>query len=169
MIGAGSTELLLCLAAAVGGGGSMVYAWPSFIMYRIAAKLAGCEPVEVPLDVDLRHDPDALAAAVRADTKALFVCNPNNPTGTHLGGEAVHGLIDRVPDDVLVVIDEAYHEYVQATDYESMLRVDRREGECRHYPHLLQGVRARRAPGRLRRGQPGSGLGTPQAAGSRSR
>ena len=123
MIGAGSTELLLCLAAAVGGGGSMVYAWPSFIMYRIAAKLAGCEPIEVPLDVDLRHDPDALAAAVRADTKALFVCNPNNPTGTHLGGDAVHGLIDRVPDDVLVVIDEAYHEYVQATDYESMLRV----------------------------------------------
>ncbi len=123
MIGAGSTELLLCLAGAVGGGGSMVYAWPSFIMYRIATKFAGSEPIEVPLDADLRHDPGALAAAVRTDTKALFVCNPNNPTGTHLGGDVVRGLIDRVPDDVLVVIDEAYHEYVQSPDYESMMRV----------------------------------------------
>ncbi len=123
MIGAGSTELLLCLAGAVGGGGSMVYAWPSFVMYRIATKLAGSEAVEVPLDADLRHDPEALAAAVRTDTRALFVCNPNNPTGTHLGGEVVGELIKRVPDDVLIVIDEAYHEYVQSPDYESMLRV----------------------------------------------
>ena len=123
LIGAGSTELLLCLAGAVGGGGSMVYAWPSFVMYRIAAKLAESEAVEVPLDADLRHDPDALAAAVRSDTRALFVCNPNNPTGTHIAGAAVRSLIERVPDEVLVVIDEAYHEYVRSPDYESMLPV----------------------------------------------
>jgi histidinol-phosphate aminotransferase len=121
LIGAGSTELLLCLAGAVGGGGSMVYAWPSFVMYRIAAKLGESEAVEVPLDAGLRHDPDALVAAVRNDTRALFVCNPNNPTGTYISGEAVRGLIQRVPEDVLVVIDEAYHEYVREPDYETML------------------------------------------------
>ncbi len=77
----------------------------------------------MPLDADLRHDPGALAAAVRGDTRALFVCNPNNPTGTHIAGAAVRSLIERVPDEVLVVIDEAYHEYVQSPDYESMLLV----------------------------------------------
>jgi histidinol-phosphate aminotransferase len=120
--GAGSTELLMCIATAVGGEGtSMVYAWPSFVMYRIAARVTGSQAVEVPLDGEMRHDPEAIVGAVRPDTAAVFVCNPNNPTGTHISAKAVSALVDALSEDVLVVVDEAYHEYVRADDYGSMV------------------------------------------------
>ncbi len=120
--GAGSTELLVAAAQVVGGPGtSAVYAWPSFVMYRIATRLAGAEAIEVPLDAEFRHDLAAMAAAVRPDTSVVYVCNPNNPTGTHVPGSEVGDLIDRLPDDVLAVVDEAYYDYAQAADYGSML------------------------------------------------
>lgn len=121
-IGAGSSEVLMATALAVGGAGtSMVVGTPSFAMYLSMARLAGSTPIEVPLDADLRLDLSAMAGAVREDTAAVLVCNPNNPTGTAVPTDAVAGLIDAVPEDVLVVIDEAYQEYVTAPGHGSAI------------------------------------------------
>ena len=117
-VGAGSSQLLMCIALATGGpGASAVYAHPAFVMYRIITAIAGAEAIEVPLDEDRRHDLDAIVEAVRDDTRVVYLCNPNNPTGTHVGGAAVRAAIDAIDDDVLVVVDEAYAEYVTAPDY----------------------------------------------------
>ncbi len=116
--GGGSNELMLMTAIAAGGPStSSVYAWPSFGLYRIASQVAMTEPIEVPLDADHRHDLDRMLAAVRPDTTIVYVCNPNNPTGTHVGAAAVADFVAEIPDRVLVVIDEAYWEYAQAADY----------------------------------------------------
>ncbi|MGQ0849789.1 MAG: histidinol-phosphate transaminase [Actinomycetota bacterium] len=118
MFGGGSSELIRIFALALGGPGtSVVYPWPSFVIYRLAPKVAGSETIEVGLTGAGGLDPDALAAAIRPDTTLLYICNPNNPTGAYLSADAVKGLIDRVPESVLVVVDEAYHEYVTAPDY----------------------------------------------------
>ena len=107
-LGAGSTQLLGCVALSTGGPGtSAVYASPSFVMYPIATLVAGGRPIEVPLDDDWRHDLDAMLDAIEDDTTVVYVCNPNNPTGTHRSGADVAAFIDAVPPDVLVVIDEA--------------------------------------------------------------
>lgn len=111
--GNGSVGLLGHIATAVGGPGtSAVYAWPSFVMYRIVSRWAMSEPIEVPLDASQCHDLDAMAAGIRDDTTAVYICNPNNPTGTIVSGDDMIGFIDSVPDSVLIVIDEAYHEFV---------------------------------------------------------
>ncbi len=119
-VGGGSTQLLGCMISAVGGPGtSIVFAEPSFVMYRIGSLIAGSTPVPVPLDADYRHDLDALADAIGPDTRAVFVCNPNNPTGTHNPAGDVTRFIENVPDHVLIVLDEAYAEYATADDYAS--------------------------------------------------
>ncbi|MCH8130869.1 MAG: aminotransferase class I/II-fold pyridoxal phosphate-dependent enzyme, partial [Acidobacteria bacterium] len=111
-------------ALAVGGPGtSALDDRPSFIMYAIASLVAGTEPIEVPLDEDWRHDLDAMHAAVRDNTTAVYVCNPNNPTGTYRSAADVAVFIDAVPDHLLVVVDEAYHDYVTAPDYATALPI----------------------------------------------
>lgn len=116
-VGGGSSELLRVIAMATGGPGtSAVYGWPSFVIYRLGSKLAMTTPLEVPL-VDHTYDLEEIAAAIREDTTVVYVCNPNNPTGTHLPADAIAGFVESVPDRVLVVIDEAYHEYVTADDH----------------------------------------------------
>lgn len=120
--GGASNELTLITALSMGGPGtSAVHAWPSFGLYMTGPRAAFAESIAVPLKSDHRHDLDAMLAAVRDDTTVVFVCNPNNPTSTHVNGDAIESFIDALPDDVLVVIDEAYHEYVTAADYRSML------------------------------------------------
>jgi histidinol-phosphate aminotransferase len=115
--GNGSVALLGHIALAVGGPGtSSVYAWPSFVMYRIVSRWASSGQIEVPLS-DNAHDLDAMAQAVRDDTTVVYVCNPNNPTGTIVSAESVGRFIDAVPESVLVVIDEAYHDYVTDDSY----------------------------------------------------
>jgi histidinol-phosphate aminotransferase len=121
-LGLGSTQLITSIALAVGGPGtSAVYADPSFIMYPIASRMAASAEVAVPLDADMRHDLEAMLGAIRDDTTLVYVCNPNNPSGTHVPGPDVRRFIDAVPDRITVVVDEAYHEYVTAPDHESML------------------------------------------------
>ncbi len=120
--GGGSNELMLMTAIAVGGPGtSAVYAWPSFGLYRIGTLVALATPVEVPLTTDHRHDLDRLLGALRDDTTLVYVCNPNNPTGTHVPAEDVFEFVAAVPERVLVVVDEAYHEYALAADYGTAL------------------------------------------------
>ncbi len=116
-VGGGSSELLRVAATAVGGPGTVaVYAWPSFVVYRLASILAMSDRVEVPL-VDHRHDLAAMEAAIGEQTTVVYVCNPNNPTGTVLDAGSIAAFVERVPPHVLVVIDEAYHEYVTAPDH----------------------------------------------------
>jgi histidinol-phosphate aminotransferase len=121
-VGAGSTQLLSCIALAAGGPGtSAVFADPSFPLYRFATVVAGAHPVAVPCDDVLRHDLDAMADAVRADTTVVYVCSPNNPTGTYVAGEALWSFVAGLPDRVLLVVDEAYAEYATAPDYATLL------------------------------------------------
>lgn len=120
--GGGGAELLFTIGLTVAGpGSSVVYPHPSFVMYRIATAVGGAQAIEVPLDGDHRHDIDGMIDAVRPDTRLVFVCNPNNPTGTHVPTAEVARLIDAIPPSVLVVIDEAYHHYVAAADYRTMI------------------------------------------------
>jgi histidinol-phosphate aminotransferase len=90
-------------------------------MYPIGAAVAGAASIQVPLDADARHDLDAMAAAVRSDTTVVYLCNPNNPTGTHVPVDAAAAFIPKIPDDVLVVVDEAYAEYATAVDFASAI------------------------------------------------
>lgn len=118
MFGGGSSDLLRMIALAVGGPGtSAVFSWPSFVIYRMAPLLAGSEPIEVPLTSDNRFDARAIINAVRPDTTLVFVCNPNNPTGTYLSRTEISNLISGIPERAMVIIDEAYFEYVTAPDY----------------------------------------------------
>ncbi|GAA1938211.1 histidinol-phosphate transaminase [Kitasatospora viridis] len=91
-------------------GDEVVYAWPSFEAFPIVVKMAGAVPVEVPLRGEA-HDLDAMAAAITPRTTAVLVCEPNNPTGTAVGAAALKRFLDRVPERVLVVLDEAYVEF----------------------------------------------------------
>jgi histidinol-phosphate aminotransferase len=86
-------------------------------MYRIISQWSMSEPIEVPLDDQYRFDLEAMRSAMREDTTLMYVCNPNNPTGTVVSGDAVTALVDLVPDKVLVVIDEAYHDFVADPAY----------------------------------------------------
>lgn len=99
------------MLAAAGPGDEVVYAWRSFEAYPILVQLTGATSVQVPL-TDERHDLDAMAEAVTERTRVVFVCNPNNPTGTAVRREELTTFLDAVPDDVLVVLDEAYREFV---------------------------------------------------------
>ncbi len=121
-VGAGSTQLItLITLAAAEPGTTTVFADPSFVVYPIATLLAGAEAITVPLDENHRHDLAAMAAAVREDTRVVYVCNPNNPTGTHVSAEAVAGLVDALPSDMLIMVDEAYGEYVTAPDWSTAI------------------------------------------------
>lgn len=118
VFGNGSCELLMLLGQALlSPGDGMVYADPSFVMYHTIGVLRQARISAVPLR-DHTHDLDALAAAIDADTRMVIVCNPNNPTGTLLPGDALRAFVRAVPADVVVVLDEAYVEFVSSPVYE---------------------------------------------------
>jgi histidinol-phosphate aminotransferase len=106
-------------------GDEVVFAWRSFEAYPILVALAGARAVQVPLTRQARHDRDAMAAAVTERTKVVLVCTPNNPTGPSVGAGELEAFLDRVPDDVLVVLDEAYLEFVTSEDAPDALAVHR--------------------------------------------
>jgi histidinol-phosphate aminotransferase len=111
-VGNGSCEILLAAAAALLEPGSeVVYAWPSFSMYPHLAAITGAEEVRVPLADGDVHDLDALRLAIGERTRLVIVCNPNNPTGTHLPSAEIARFLDKVPRRVLVILDEAYVEF----------------------------------------------------------
>ncbi len=113
-IGAGSGALLTSiLQAYVEPGDEVVFAWRSFEAYPTATALAGGTAVPVPLRRNGRHDLDAMADAVTDRTAAVLVCTPNNPTGPVVTADELEHLLDRVPPHVLVVVDEAYVEFVR--------------------------------------------------------
>jgi histidinol-phosphate aminotransferase len=128
VFGAGADELLELLAKAfLGPGDEAVYAWPSFAMYPIVVKGMGATPVQVPLTDELVHDLPALRDALTERTRLLIVCNPNNPTGTSVGAGEFDAFVDGLPDDLVLVVDEAYCEYVRRSDFpDCIARIERR-------------------------------------------
>ncbi|MFI1799751.1 histidinol-phosphate transaminase [Streptomyces sp. NPDC020379] len=115
--GTGSVGVAQQLVQATSGpGDEVIYAWRSFEAYPIITQVSGATPVQVPLTGDEVHDLDAMLAAITDRTRLIFVCNPNNPTGTVVRRAELESFLDRVPADVLVVLDEAYIEFVRDTD-----------------------------------------------------
>jgi histidinol-phosphate aminotransferase len=111
--GAGSVTLLQQLFETVGEpGAEVIYAWQSFEAYPLMADLSGATSVRVPL-LGETHHLEAMADAITPRTRMILVCNPNNPTGTVVHAAELEAFLDRVPEDVLVVLDEAYREYVR--------------------------------------------------------
>ncbi|MEW9527520.1 histidinol-phosphate transaminase [Microbispora sp. NPDC049125] len=115
-LGAGSVAVTQQLLEAAGEpGAEIVYAWRSFEAYPLLVGLSGATSVEVPLR-DETHDLEAMADAITDQTTVVLVCNPNNPTGTVNRTAEISRFLDRVPESVLVVLDEAYREYVRDED-----------------------------------------------------
>jgi histidinol-phosphate aminotransferase len=120
VLGCGSSEVLrLCDAAFLGPGRTVVAAEPTFEAVLHYAKVTRAEPVTVPLTADFRHDLPAMARACDARAGLVYVCNPNNPTGTIVTGEELLAFLARVPAGTTVVVDEAYHHFVEAPAYRS--------------------------------------------------
>jgi histidinol-phosphate aminotransferase len=116
-LGTGSVGVLQqVMQTVIDPGDEVVYAWRSFEAYPIVTAIAGGTSVQVPLDANENHDLGAMAAAVAERTRLVLLCSPNNPTGTALHHEDVVQFLEAIPDDVLVVIDEAYGEFVRYSD-----------------------------------------------------
>lgn len=112
-VGAGSVSILAQLVQATcGAGDEVIYAWRSFEAYPWLAVVAGATAVQVPLTAEYRHDLDAMAAAITDRTRVVIVCSPNNPTGPVVTQDEFDAFARRVPSDVLIVLDEAYSEFV---------------------------------------------------------
>ncbi len=113
IVGNGSNEIIELLGHVfVGAGDEVVMGAPAFVVYKLVTLLFGAKAVEVPLR-DWRHDLTAIAAAITPRTKLVYVCTPNNPTGTANTEVELRAFVRALPDHVIAVIDEAYAEYVE--------------------------------------------------------
>lgn len=130
-LGNGSNDILEIAAHAfVQKGEAVVYSQYSFAVYALATQGVGARAIVVAAS-DYGHDLDAMADAIDADTRLVFIANPNNPTGTFIPAPAIEAFLDRVPSNVVVVLDEAYNEYLAAElQFESSQWV-------RTYPNLV--------------------------------
>jgi histidinol-phosphate aminotransferase len=121
-VGNGSCEILLAAAEALcEPGAEIVYAWPAFSMYPYLPALTGAREIRVPLAEGDVHDLDAMAAEVTAATQLLIVCNPNNPTATHVPAAEIAAFCERIPPHVTVILDEAYVEFQTNDDPDATL------------------------------------------------
>jgi histidinol-phosphate aminotransferase len=121
-VGNGSCEILLAAAEALcEPGAEIVYAWPSFSMYPYLPALTGAREIRVPLADGEVHDLDAMATEVTAATQLLIVCNPNNPTATHIPAAEIAEFCERIPPHVTVILDEAYVEFQTHDDPDATL------------------------------------------------
>ncbi|MDN5790479.1 MAG: histidinol-phosphate transaminase [Micrococcales bacterium] len=112
--GTGSVAVLAQIVqAACDAGDEVVFAWRSFEAYPLVTQVAGAKAVMIGLDADDRHRLDAMAAAITPRTRVVLVCTPNNPTGPCVHGDELEAFLDTVPNDVIVVLDEAYVEFVR--------------------------------------------------------
>jgi len=114
VVGCGSVGVATQIVEAFAGpDDEVLYAWRSFEAYPILVQVAGATSVQVPLTPAYAHDLDAMAAAITSRTRVIFVCNPNNPTGTAVRRTELEAFLDAVPRDCLVVLDEAYREFIR--------------------------------------------------------
>lgn len=131
VLGNGSNDVLdMAARAFLARGNSAVYAQHAFAVYPIATLSVGARGIEVPAR-EYGHDLDAMRAAIAPDTRVVFIANPNNPTGTFVAGAPLGRFLEAVPQDVLVVLDEAYNEYLEPSlQYDSVAWLAR-------FPNLL--------------------------------
>jgi histidinol-phosphate aminotransferase len=123
-LGNGSNELIDLIARAFAvPGGHAVYPDPSFICYRSSTTATAMQATEVPLVGHVAYDVDALIAAVRPDTRLFLLANPNNPTGAHVGRADLERILRALPERTIAVLDEAYVEFPDASDYVSALQL----------------------------------------------
>lgn len=122
IFGNGSNEIIeLAVRTFMGPGDEAVIAHPSFVVYSMIVQAVGGRNIIVPLR-DSKHDLDAMASAITEKTKIVFIANPNNPTGTINTTAEMDVFMKRVPENVLVVVDEAYYEYVSSPDYADSMK-----------------------------------------------
>jgi len=157
VIGNGSNDILeLAARALLGAGRSAVFSQHAFAVYALATNATGATGIEVPAQ-EFGHDLPAMAAAIRPDTRIVFIANPNNPTGTFVDGPEIEAFLARVPSDVLVVLDEAYTEYLGPQQrYDSLAWLSR-------FPNLLVSRTMSKAYG-LAGLRVGYGIGHPEVA-----
>ncbi|MFN2363226.1 MAG: histidinol-phosphate transaminase [Halarsenatibacteraceae bacterium] len=116
--GNGTDEIIGLLVELFNGENyEIIYPDPSFAKYKLYIQSKGADGVAVPLDDELGLDLDGMAAEINEKTGMIFICDPNNPTGTMCQANKIKEFIDRVPDDILIVLDQAYHEYMTSEDY----------------------------------------------------
>jgi histidinol-phosphate aminotransferase len=112
ILGCGSNEIIEFIGKAfLNPGDDIIMARHAFVVYKLMATLFGANTIEVP-DPEFAHDLDAMLAAITPQTKEIFIANPNNPTGTLLAQEEIDRFMARVPEEVVVVFDEAYYEFL---------------------------------------------------------
>ena len=122
VLGCGSSDVLrMADAAFLANGRKLVAAEPTFEAVLMYAKVTRTEPVRVPLTADHRHDLPAMARACDGSTGLVYVCNPNNPTGTIVGARDLEAFLETVPSSSIVLVDEAYHHFVEDPSYKSAL------------------------------------------------
>lgn len=122
ILGNGSNELIdIAARTFLKPGDEAVMAHPSFVVYPMSTQAIGAKSVQIPL-INYTHDLAAMGDAITPQTKMLFIANPNNPTGTINTKAEFDRLMKRVPDGILVVVDEAYYEYVADRDYADSMR-----------------------------------------------
>jgi len=124
VLGCGSSQILqMADAAFLGPGRKVVAAEPTFEAVLAYAAVLHAEPVKVPETPDFRHDLDGMAAACDGTTGLVYVCNPNNPTGTIVTGDALAAFVSRVPASTMILVDEAYHHLVEDRSYRSAIEL----------------------------------------------
>lgn len=122
--GNGSNEILeLVVRTFMTPDHHIVFGTPAFSMYPVIASSHNATFTAVPTDQQLTHDLPAILAAVRENTRVIFLDNPNNPTGTHVGRVAVEAFLREVPEEIIVVMDEAYFEFADAPDYPDSMKL----------------------------------------------
>ncbi len=132
VVGNGSCDLILLAGQALlDPGTTVVHAEPSFALYPHLAAAAGAEAVAVPLAPDDGHDLDAMAAAVDERTRLVIVCNPNNPTGVYRSADEIERFVDALPEDLAILVDEAYYDFVDRPDMGRVMSM------ARERPNLL--------------------------------
>jgi histidinol-phosphate aminotransferase len=130
-LGNGSNDILeLAASLMLAPGASCIYSQHAFAVYALATQARGARAIETPAR-DLGHDLAAMRAAIASDTRLIYIANPNNPTGTLLAPDALQAFLQAVPPQVVVVLDEAYNEYLPpGTQYDSLAWV-------RRHPNLI--------------------------------
>ncbi|CAN5148999.1 histidinol-phosphate transaminase [soil metagenome] len=132
LVGNGSSEILLNLLQLVERPGEVIFPWRSFGLYAAIGITLGLKTTKVPLTDDHEIKPEALLSAVTDDTRAVIVSNPNNPTGTYLTLDEVRTFAEALPDNVLLILDEAYQEFVSDPAYggSHVLALERKNVVC---------------------------------------
>lgn len=131
VFGAGSNEIITFIAQVfLSPGDESIYASPSFSWYDTAVRATGAQPVIIPLK-DHKHDLDAMKNAITDNTKIIWICNPNNPTGTIITGDEQDAFLQEVPSNIVVVLDEAYYEFARGEGYPESLPL------LKKYPNVI--------------------------------